>query len=99
MTRATCAILDLPPDVPPDPDEFIRAAMEWHFNPETASPFWLQRARSLDFDPRTDVRSHDDLRLFPNVAGELRDVSVADLIPRGYGPRPDVAGIFESGGT
>jgi phenylacetate-coenzyme A ligase PaaK-like adenylate-forming protein len=92
-------ILDLPLTVAPDPDEFIRAAMEWHFNPETGSPFWLGRARTLDFDPRTDVRSHNDLRRFPNLAPELRDVRAADLIPRGYGPRPDVIGFFDSGGT
>ncbi|MDA0181686.1 AMP-binding protein [Solirubrobacter phytolaccae] len=82
-----------------DPDTFIQAAMEWHFNPETGSPFWLERAATLDFDPRTDVRSHADLRRFPNVAAELRDVRVADLIPRGYGPNPDVVGFFDSGGT
>ena len=40
-------VLDLPYDVSPDPEEFIRAAMEWHFDPETGSPFWLDRARSL----------------------------------------------------
>ena len=31
-------------DVHPDPDTFIPAAMEWHFNPSTGSPFWLERA-------------------------------------------------------
>ena len=99
MLRTAHAILDLPRHVSPDPDEFIRAAMEWHFNPDTGSPFWLARARSLGFDPRTDVKSHEDLRLFPNVAAELREVRATDLIPRGYGPRTEVIGIFESGGT
>jgi phenylacetate-coenzyme A ligase PaaK-like adenylate-forming protein len=95
----TVDILDLPLDASPDPDEFIRAAMEWHFNPQTGSPFWLRRAQSLDFDPRADVRFHDDLRLFPNVAAELRHVPATDLIPRGYGPSAEVVGVFESGGT
>ena len=92
-------ILCLPFDVQPDPDEFIRAAMEWHFNPETGSPFWVERAKTLTFDPRVDVKSHDDLALFPNVAAEFREVRAEDLIPRGYGSRPDVVGFFESGGT
>lgn len=92
-------ILDLPFDERPDPDEFVRAAMEWHFNPETGSPFWLKRARSLEFDPRLDVKSLVDLALFPNVAAELRDVPARDLIPRGYGTRPQIVGVFESGGT
>jgi hypothetical protein len=73
--------------------------MQWHFGPETGSPFWLKRAESLPFDPRTDVKTHADLVLFPNMAAELRDVPAQDLIPRGYGRSPDVVGVFESGGT
>jgi phenylacetate-coenzyme A ligase PaaK-like adenylate-forming protein len=99
MLRDAKSVLDAPFDVQPDPDEFIRAAMDWHFSPTTGSPFWLKRAESLKFDPRADVRSFDDLTLFPNVTDELRDVPVHDLIPRGYGQHPDVVGVFESGGT
>ncbi|MFL6056609.1 MAG: AMP-binding protein [Actinoallomurus sp.] len=92
-------ILDLPLDARPDPDEFVRAAMEWHFNPETGSAYWLRRAKTLGFDPRTDVKGFEDLARFPNIINELRDVRVEDLIPRGYGPNPDVVGVYESGGT
>jgi acyl-CoA synthetase (AMP-forming)/AMP-acid ligase II len=99
MLEVQSSVLDAPFDVHPDPDEFIQAAMEWHFSPETGSQFWLERARSLEFDPRADVRSFDDLALFANVTDELRDVRVADLIPRGYGEHPDVVGVYESGGT
>jgi phenylacetate-coenzyme A ligase PaaK-like adenylate-forming protein len=90
---------DAESDLHTDPDEFIRAAMDWHFSPATGSPYWLKRAESLEFDPRADVRSFEDLTLFPNVTNELRDVRARDLIPRGYGPAPDVVGVFESGGT
>jgi phenylacetate-coenzyme A ligase PaaK-like adenylate-forming protein len=99
MLRYESPVLDVAFDVRPDPDEFIRAAMEWHFSPATGSPYWLQRAESLGFDPRVDVRTFEDLTLFPNVTNELRDVRVEDLIPQGYGPHPDVVGVFESGGT
>ena len=92
-------ILDLPLDAQPDADEFVRAAMEWHFSPETGSAYWLERAKTLPFDPRTDVKGFEDLALFPNIINELRDVRVEDLIPRGYGPHPDVVGVYESGGT
>jgi phenylacetate-coenzyme A ligase PaaK-like adenylate-forming protein len=92
-------VLDVAFDVHPDPDELIRAAMDWHFNPATGSPYWLERAKSLEFDPRADVKSFEDLALFPNVTNELRDVRAQDLIPQGYGPHPDVLGVFESGGT
>ncbi|BCL79108.1 phenazine antibiotic biosynthesis protein [Ktedonobacteria bacterium brp13] len=93
------SLLDLPLDAKVDPGEFIRAAMQWHFNSETGSAYWLERAKSLDFDPRKDVNNIEDLALFPNLVDELRDVRVEDLIPRGYGPHPDVVGVFESGGT
>ncbi|CAM01891.1 AMP-binding enzyme [Saccharopolyspora erythraea NRRL 2338] len=78
--------------------DFISAAMEWHFDPRTGSPFWLGKAGSLGFDPRRDVRTHADLRLFPNVVNELRDAPLEALIPRGYG-RADVIGAYDSGGT
>src|SRR3981081_1729995 len=92
-------VLDVAFDVRPDPDEFIRAAMDWHFNPATGSPYWLERAKSLEFDPRARGKSFADLARFPTVTNELRDVRAQDLIPRGYGPHPDVLGVFESGGT
>jgi hypothetical protein len=82
-----------------DPDEFVRAAMEWHFNPETGSAYWLRRAETLHFDPRADVKGVEDLTLFPNIVDELRDVRVEDLIPRGYGPDPGSVEVYESGGT
>ncbi|WFE26117.1 hypothetical protein O7623_22555 [Solwaraspora sp. WMMD791] len=99
MPTAELDLLDLPRDVNPDPDEYVRAAMRWHFQPETGAPFWLARAATLHFDPLADVKSYADLRLFPNVVAELRTARVADLIPRGYGHRPEVIGVFDSGGT
>lgn len=82
-----------------DPDEFVRAAMRWHFDPGTGSPFWLDRAPRLGFDPRTDVRTVDDLQLFPNLLDELRDVPAEDLVPRGYGDSAEIVGVYDSGGT
>lgn len=99
MLATETSVLDLPYGTIPDPDEFIRAAMRWHFDEETGSPFWVRRAQSLAFDPISDVRSFDDLALFPNVTDELRGVPVHDLIPRGFGPHPDVLSVIESGGT
>ena len=99
MLQNETSALDRPFDVHPDPNEFIRAAMDWHFSPATGSPYWVKRAESLDFDPRRDVGSVEDLALFPNVAAELRDVRAHDLIPRGFGRDPRVVGAFESGGT
>jgi hypothetical protein len=96
---ASQSLLDLSLDAKVDPQEFLRAAMEWHFNPKTGSTYWLKRAKSLPFDPRKDVKRFEDLALFPNIVDELRDVRAEDLIPRGYGSHPDVVGVPESGGT
>ncbi|WP_019854405.1 AMP-binding protein [Actinopolyspora mortivallis] len=92
-------VLDLPFDTVPDSGEFLSAAMRWHFSPETGSAFWLRKLDELDFDPITEIRDTEDLTKFPDVSSELRDVRVEELIPRGYGNRPDVVGVYESGGT
>ncbi|MBC2666682.1 phenazine antibiotic biosynthesis protein [Novosphingobium flavum] len=99
MSHAANPILELPFGTLPDPDAYIQAAMAWHFDPETGSPFWLERAKTLDFDPRADVKSHADLALFPNVTDEIRDVPAASFIPKGYGSKSQVLAIIESGGT
>lgn len=84
---------------PVAPSEYLRAVLEWHFDPRTGSPFWLQRAGSLGFDPITDIHTYEDLAQFPNIVDELRTVAVEDLIPRGYGAYPTAPRVFESGGT
>lgn len=99
MASVDLSLLDVPRAAPPDPQAYLQAAMTWHFDADTGSPFWLRAAARLDFDPRTDVRSHDDLALFPNLVDELRDVPVEDLIPRGYGTPLPIPRVFESGGT
>ncbi|MDT9685321.1 aminotransferase class III-fold pyridoxal phosphate-dependent enzyme [Streptomyces sp. TRM76323] len=93
------SVLDRPWEQPPSMPELLAATMEWHFNPKTGSRFWLERAKSLDFDPRKDIRTEADLAMFPNVVDELRDVRVEDLVPRGYGDEPIPLDVFESGGT
>jgi phenylacetate-coenzyme A ligase PaaK-like adenylate-forming protein len=99
MIHSSDPVLDLPPDQVPAETDFVEAAMRWHFDQETGSPFWLEQARCLDFDPRADVHTIADLARFPNVVDRLRDVRARDLIPRGYGPDVEVVGVYESGGT
>lgn len=99
MTVDSDLALDVGDEEDVDGMEVVRAAIRWHFDPKTGSPFWLERAKSFDFDPRSDVRSFEDLTLFPNIVDELRHVTVRDFIPRGYGDQVSIAGVFESGGT
>ncbi|WAJ45485.1 phenazine antibiotic biosynthesis protein [Mycobacterium sp. Aquia_216] len=100
MADIDFSLLDVPRSAPvEDPEAFLRAAIAWHFGEDTGSAFWLRAAKTLDFDPLTDVKTFTDLRLFPNLLSELRNVPVEDLIPRGYGSPAPVPQIFESGGT
>jgi phenylacetate-coenzyme A ligase PaaK-like adenylate-forming protein len=79
-------------------DAHVRDVIEWHFNPETGCPFWLDMASRLGFDPRREVRCFQDLRKFPPFEDEwLRGGPVRRWIPKGLAGRP--AYVFETGGT
>jgi hypothetical protein len=94
------SLIDLPRIEPiDDPQAYLQAVLHWHFGPDTGSRYWLKRAEMLDFNPLTDVKTFEDLSLFPNIVDELRDVDVRDLVPAGYGPNPPVPAVYESGGT
>jgi hypothetical protein len=73
VADADFSLIDLPRAQPVgDPQAYLQAAVQWHFSPETGSPYWLDRAKALDFNPLTDVKSFEDLALFPNIVDELR---------------------------
>ena len=100
MPNTDMSLIDLPRTEPvDDPQAYLRAALQWHFSPDTGSPYWLTRAKALEFDPLVDDQTFADLTRFPNIVDELRDVSVRDLVPAGYGPNPPAPGSYESGGT
>jgi hypothetical protein len=100
MADGDFSLLEVPAEAPiAEPNEYLRAAIAWHFGEDTGSPYWLRTATNLDFNPLTDINTFDDLRRFPSLVNELRDVAVDDLIPRGYGSPAPIPLIFESGGT
>ena len=79
-------------------DAHVRETIAWHFDPQTGSPFWLERAASLGFDPRKEVRGFGDLELFGHFQDSwLRGGPVRRWIPRGFAGRP--AYVFETGGS
>jgi phenylacetate-coenzyme A ligase PaaK-like adenylate-forming protein len=100
MSDTDFSLLDVPRKAPIDQaDEYLRAAMAWHFGAQTGSAFWLGKLNELDFDPLIDVTTFEDLWRFPNIASELRDAAVPDLIPRGYGSPAPIPRVTETGGT
>ncbi len=79
-------------------DAHVREIVAWHFDPQTGSPFWLDYARKLDFDPRQTVRGYDDLNRFGHFQDEwLRGGPVRRWLPKGLAGKPLYA--FETGGS
>ena len=79
-------------------DAWVGELMQWHFDPGTGAPFWLEWAQKAGWDPRRDVRSFADLVKFGNFEDEwLRGGPVRRWVPKAYADRP--ISVFETGGT
>jgi len=79
-------------------DAQVREIVEWHFHPETGTPFWLEKAKSYKFDPRKDVKGFDDLKRFGEFEDEwLRGGPVRRWVPKALAKKPIY--VFETGGT
>jgi phenylacetate-coenzyme A ligase PaaK-like adenylate-forming protein len=79
-------------------DAWVRELMQWHFDPATGAPFWLDWAHTAGWDPRRDVQSFADLAKFGNFQDEwLRGGPVRRWVPKPYADRPIF--VFETGGT
>src|SRR5438876_1204716 len=79
-------------------DSWVRETVQWHFNPETGCPFWLEYARNLDWDPRREIRGYDDLARFDPFQDDwLRGGPVRRWVPRAYADRAIYT--FETGGS
>jgi phenylacetate-coenzyme A ligase PaaK-like adenylate-forming protein len=79
-------------------DAWVREVVNVHFDPATGSPFWLDRAKTLGFDPRERVQTFDDLTLFGGFEDEwLRGGPVQRWVPKALAGKPIF--VFETGGT
>jgi phenylacetate-coenzyme A ligase PaaK-like adenylate-forming protein len=79
-------------------DAWVREVVHFHFDPATGSPFWLDRAKTLGFDPREKVHAFDDLKLFGGFEDEwLRGGPVQRWVPKALVGKPIY--VFETGGT
>ncbi len=79
-------------------DAWVCEIVDWHFDPATGCPFWLERAKTLGWDPRREVRRFEDLRRFGPFEDEwLRGGPVERWVPRGLRGKPVY--VFETGGT
>jgi hypothetical protein len=79
-------------------DEHVREMVQWHFDPRTGSPFWLEHAARLDFDPRKEIGGYADLGILGHFQDEwLRGGPVRRWVPKGLADKPLY--VFETGGS
>lgn len=85
-------------------DAHVREVVEWHFNPQTGAPFWVDAVAGTNpvlkfgFDPRKEVKCFDDLKKFPLFEDEwLRCGPVRRWQPKALWNKPTY--VFETGGT
>jgi hypothetical protein len=79
-------------------DRWVQEVVDWHFDPATGCPFWLERAKTLGWDPRREIKQFMDLRRFGSFEDEwLRGGPVQRWVPRGLAGKPVF--VFETGGT
>jgi hypothetical protein len=79
-------------------DAHVREIVRWHFSPETGTPFWLEKAKTFNFNPLTDVNGWEDVKKFPIFEDDwLRGGPVRRWVPKGLADRPVY--VFETGGT
>lgn len=79
-------------------DAWTREVVAWHFSPETGTPFWLDYAAKLGWDPRQQIHAYNDLDKLGEFQDDwLRGGPVQRWIPRGYAGKPVY--VFETGGS
>src|SRR5256884_2323983 len=70
-------------------DAWVREIIQWHFDPATGCPFWLNYAERLSWDPRKEIQTYDDLsRLGPFQDEWLRGGPVRRWVPKGFAGQP-----------
>src|SRR5207237_10116689 len=65
-------------------DAWVREVIDWHFDPASGCPFWLEFAQKSGWDPRREIRTFTDLKRFGEFQDEwLRGGPGQRLIPKG----------------
>lgn len=98
MTAGDGSLFGMQPQTKDALDAHVREIVHWHFSPETGTPFWLDFATKLDWDPRKEIRTYEDLDRFGFFEDEwLRGGPVRRWVPKAYANKPIYT--FETGGS
>lgn len=72
--------------------------VQYHFSPETGTPYWLDWAKREGWNPADEVESLDDLNRFPHFNEEALVTEPHErFVPKAYEGKPFM--VFETGGT
>ena len=64
-------------------DAWVREVVDWHFDPATGCPFWLDYAKTAGWDPRAEVKGFADFARFPEFQDEwLRETELYNVYAR-----------------
>lgn len=79
-------------------DKHTVETVQLHFHPELGAPYWLEKAKTLKFNPLKEIHCFDDLKKFPLFDDEdLRGGPVTRMLPLKWKDEPKY--VFETGGT
>ena len=79
-------------------DAWVREVVDWHFDPASGCPYWLEFAKKAGWNPRREIKTFADLTRFGAFDDEaLRGGPVQRWIPKAFAGRPVF--VFETGGT
>lgn len=71
-----------------------------HFDPATGTPYWLEVAARLGFDPRREIREIGELQRIGFMdADAMRRRPLSDLVSREAMSRPAEVHVVQTGGT
>lgn len=78
----------------------LAKVLSTHFDPEHGTPYWIEYAERLGFDPRIRIKMTEDLDCFGLMDRQaLCSRPLTDFVPRGLARRLDQLIVVQTGGT
>ncbi len=81
-------------------EDRLRRILAVHFQPDSGTPYWIDRAKSLGVDPIRDINTVEDLALLGDMTpGDLCGRQMVDYVPRAFHSTLEQFVVGQTGGT
>ncbi len=85
-------------------NKYLQTVIDIHFDEDYGSPYWQEKMKELDFDPREEIKKYEDLKKLPEAEKEaLKHKSVREFIPKLFSRNgnidPEYFDLSKSSGT